>query len=26
LELVTESYVVFDGKSLAHQRFKTYSP
>ena len=26
LELVTESYVIFDGKSLAHQRFKTYSP
>jgi hypothetical protein len=26
LELVTESYLIFDGKSLAHQRFKTYSP
>ncbi len=26
LELVTESYLVFDGKSLAHQRLKTYSP
>jgi len=26
LEMVTESYLIFDGQSLAHQRFKTYSP
>jgi Icc-related predicted phosphoesterase len=26
LEMVTESYLIIDGKSLAHQRLKTYSP
>jgi hypothetical protein len=26
LEMVTESYLIVDGKSLAHQRLKTYSP
>ena len=26
LEMVTDSYLIFDGKSLAHQRIKTYSP
>ena len=26
LEMVTESYLILDGKSLAHQRLKTYSP
>ena len=26
LEMVTDSYLIVDGKSLAHQRLKTYSP
>jgi hypothetical protein len=26
LEMVTESYIIIDGKSLAHERRKTYSP
>jgi hypothetical protein len=26
LEMAAESYLLFDGKSLAHERLKTYSP